>query len=135
MKHLTLGLHEPMRTHAEAWDIQRAIRYQYGVVRVYMHPALGIAYVDYDPHITSPDELLAALHRIGLHATLLPMPAEYARGPWSPSMNGALRASATPKLDHVRARSRRFASLLAAAGLLLLAAIVFADACAYAPFA
>jgi len=121
MKHLALAIHEPLGTHRQAWEIQRAIRYQEGVVRVYMHPSLGTAYVDYEPHITSPARLVTGLLRFGVRVSQLDDPTQALDIDADSTRRAeSVRTRGAPPIEGLTAPFKVFARVEAAGGILLL---------------
>lgn len=68
MRHTNLivdGLH----AHADARRaVHRTLRAEEGVIRVFVNPPIDTVYVAYDPWITGPETLVAALRRAGFAA-------------------------------------------------------------------
>ena len=48
-----------------ALTVERSLARTAGVLRVYVNPLTEIAYVEYDPAITSPSHLVEAIHLVG----------------------------------------------------------------------
>lgn len=51
-----------------ALTVERAIEKVPGVARVYVHPALEMAYVEYDPAVSDPSRIVSAVERVGFRA-------------------------------------------------------------------
>ena len=51
-----------------ALTLERALTRLKGVLSVYVNPATEMAYVEYDPSITSPRDLARAVEEVGLKA-------------------------------------------------------------------
>ncbi len=48
--------------------VERALARASGVVRVYVNPATEMAYVEYDPALSEPNRLVAAIKHAGFRA-------------------------------------------------------------------
>ena len=48
--------------------VERALARAPGVIRVYANPATEMAYIEYDPALISPAQLIAAVERAGFRA-------------------------------------------------------------------
>lgn len=48
--------------------IERVLTRAPGVVRVYVNPVIEMAYIEYDPRRTNPDQLVAVVERAGFKA-------------------------------------------------------------------
>ncbi|MEW6636515.1 MAG: heavy metal-associated domain-containing protein [Actinomycetota bacterium] len=51
-----------------ALTAERALSKVPGVAQAYVNPATEMAYVEYDPSVTDPDRLAAAVERVGFRA-------------------------------------------------------------------
>lgn len=51
-----------------ALTVERSLARVPGVVRAYGNPATEMAYVEYDPEVTDPIQLIAAVERAGFRA-------------------------------------------------------------------
>jgi copper chaperone CopZ len=51
-----------------ALTAERALAHLKGVSSVYVNPATEMAYVEYDPSVVSPDDLVRAVGEVGLRA-------------------------------------------------------------------
>jgi len=48
--------------------VERVLTRTPGVVRVYVNPVIEMAYIEYDPKRTNPDQLVAVVERAGFKA-------------------------------------------------------------------
>ncbi|MBI3962133.1 MAG: heavy-metal-associated domain-containing protein [Deinococcus sp.] len=51
-----------------ALTVERALAKVPGVVQVYVNPATEMAYVEYNPTLSGPEQLMAAVERAGFQA-------------------------------------------------------------------
>lgn len=65
---LTLAIYELGCGGSGAWIVERALTKAPGVAKVYVNPAMEMAYVEYDPLLTDPDRLITAVERAGFRA-------------------------------------------------------------------
>ncbi|MBI4491648.1 MAG: heavy-metal-associated domain-containing protein [Chloroflexi bacterium] len=67
-KRLTMAIYDLGCGGGGALIVERALARAPGVARVYVNPATEMAYVEYDPALACPDQLIAAVERVGFRA-------------------------------------------------------------------
>lgn len=65
---VTLAIHGLACGGGGALTVERALAKTPGVVQVYVNPFTEMADVEYDPRLSCPDRLLAAVERVGFRA-------------------------------------------------------------------
>ena len=53
-----------------ALAVERALGQEPGVTRAYVNPLTEMAYVEYDPNICGPDQLVRAIERTGFRSRM-----------------------------------------------------------------
>jgi cation transport ATPase len=68
IRRVTLPIYGLGRGRGETLTAERALARVAGVERAYVNPLTETAYVEYDPTITQPVQLVAAVEAVGLRA-------------------------------------------------------------------
>jgi len=68
MRRVTLAIYELGSGGGGALTAERALTKVPGVQRSYVNPLTEMAYVEYDPAVTQPSQLVAAVEGVGLRA-------------------------------------------------------------------
>jgi copper chaperone CopZ len=87
---LTLAIYDLGCGGGGVLPIARALMHVPGVIHVHVNPATEMAYIEYHPSVTHPDQLLAAITAAGFHAGELGQHNSVPAGPGSPPAAGLL---------------------------------------------
>lgn len=67
-RRITLAIYGLSCGGGGALTVERSLAKVPGVVQAYGNPATEMAYVEYDPAVTGPDQLISAVERVGFRA-------------------------------------------------------------------
>lgn len=67
-RRITLVIQDLDRSGSGASAVEQALERVPGVSQVYINPAMGMAYVKYDPALSGPEQFIAAVERAGFRA-------------------------------------------------------------------